>query len=83
MTKRLHDESAAGGGFLGIYDEGARLGECPSCKADLHVGLIEHPVTGLSARVIIHPMPFCTYYAETDPDEIARAIVKARQANQN
>ena len=79
MTKRIHGDSAIGGGHIGYIDDKDFLGECPSCGAALTTALIAHPVTGREARVLVHPLPFCTYYADTDPSDIARDIAKALQ----
>jgi hypothetical protein len=33
----------------------------------------------LLARMITHPIPFCTYYGETDPTTIERGVHRARE----
>jgi hypothetical protein len=77
--KRVHGSAAAGAGDVGSVDDGDYLGPCPSCAADLRVGYATHPRTGCPARVITHPMPFCTYYGETDPTTIERDVHRARE----
>jgi len=72
--KRKHGVDAAGAGDLGGVEIGDVLGPCPSCTAELHVGHIQNPHTGRIGRVIMHPMPFCTYYGETDPETIERDV---------
>jgi hypothetical protein len=77
--KRVHGSSAAGAGDIGSVDDGDLLGPCPSCAADLRVGYASHPRTGRLARMITHPIPFCTYYGETDPTTIERDVHRARE----
>lgn len=79
IAKRVHGPAAAGGGDAGSVDDGDFLGPCPSCAADLRVGYVQHPITGRAARVITHPMPFCTYYGATDPTTIERDVRRARE----
>lgn len=78
--KRAHGASAAGAGDLGTVDDGAILGPCPSCATTLSVGHARNPHTDRVERVIIHPMPFCTYYGETDPAAIERDVHLAKEA---
>ena len=75
--RRLHDLDAAGGGDVGVVDGGDLLGPCPSCGADLHVGYAKNPLTGRVARMIMHTVPFCTYYGETDPATIEADVCRA------
>jgi len=78
--KRVHGLDAAGAGDLGKIDSAADpLGPCPSCAADLTVGHALNPHTGRVERVIMHPLPFCTYYGQTDPEIIERDIRRARE----
>ena len=79
--KRVHGLDAAGAGDAGDVDVGDVLGPCPSCGADLYVGSVENPRTGRVDRALMHPVPFCTYYGETDPDAIERAIKHASEEN--
>lgn len=74
MTKRRHDLSAASGGDVGAVDDGDFLGPCPSCATELHVGRALNPGTGRVERVIMHAVPFCTYFGETDPVTIERDV---------
>lgn len=77
--KRKHDLSAAGAGDVGVVDDGDLLGPCPSCSADLHVGYAQNPRTKRVARMIMHPVPFCTYYGETDPATIEADVHHGRR----
>jgi hypothetical protein len=77
--KRKHDLSAAGGGDVGLVDDGDLLGPCPSCGADLHVGYAQNPITRRVGRMIMHTVPFCTYYGETDPATIEADVRRARE----
>lgn len=77
--KRVHGLDAAGAGDAGAVDDGDLLGPCPSCGTDLHIGRVENPRTGRVERVLMHPVPFCTYYGETDPDAIELAIKRAQE----
>ena len=80
-NKRVHDLDAAGAGDAGAVDSGEFLGPCPSCGADLHVGPVNNPHTGRVERALMHPVPFCTYYGDTDPDTIERDIARAQKEN--
>lgn len=73
-SKRVHGLNAAGGGDAGGVHHDEVLGPCPSCGAELYAGPVEDPRTGRVARALMHPIPFCTYYGETDPDTIERDI---------
>jgi hypothetical protein len=75
--KRIHGLDKAGAGDAGAIEGGDVLGPCPSCGADLHVCQAENPRTGRVERAIMHPVPFCTYYGETDSEAIERAIKQA------
>jgi hypothetical protein len=79
--KRIHDLSAAGAGDAGNIDNGEPLGPCPSCGAELIVALATHPQTGRVESALMHPVPFCTYYGETDPAAIARDVERAKKEN--
>ena len=79
--KSLHGLDAAGAGDVGAVDSGEVLGPCPSCGAELHEAHVKHPRTGRLERAIMHPVPFCTYYGETHPDVIERAIERAKKEN--
>lgn len=73
--KRVHESAAAGAGDAGSVDESAVLGPCPSCDAELSIGYANHPRTGRPARMIMHPMPFCTY---SDPTTIESDVHRAQ-----
>lgn len=77
--KRKHDLSAADGGDVGTVEDGRFLGPCPSCAADLRIGYARNPVTERVGRVIMHTVPFCTYYGETDPATIEADVRRARE----
>jgi hypothetical protein len=78
-SKRLHGLDKAGAGDAGAIGADEVLGPCPSCGADLFVGYAEHPHTKRLMRVLTHPVPFCTYYGETDPAEIERTIARTQE----
>lgn len=77
--KRIHDLRAAGAGDVGGVSGGKVIGPCPSCDAELSVAYVENPHTGRVERALMHPVPFCTYYGETDSTVIERAIERARK----
>jgi hypothetical protein len=77
--KRIHGLSAAGAGDAGPVFADTVLGPCPSCAADLIVGHARDPRTGREGRVILHPLPFCTYYGETDPAAIEHDVRRAQE----
>jgi hypothetical protein len=60
---------------------GKVLGPCPSCGTELLAALVKNPNTGRIARALMHPMPFCTYYGETDPATIERDVERAKKEN--
>ena len=79
--KRVHGLDKAGGGDARAIDSDEVLGPCPSCAADLCVGRVANPSTGRIERALMHPVPFCTYYGETDPAAIERDIACAQKEN--
>ena len=79
--KRLHGLDAAGAGDAGGVALDELVGPCPSCGADLHAGAARNPQTGRVERALMHPVPFCTYYGETDPSQIERDVERARKEN--
>jgi hypothetical protein len=76
--KRVHGLEAAGAGDVGGVEGGEALGPCPSCTASLCVAFVKNPRTGRVERALIHPVPFCTYYGETDPTVIEDAVARTR-----
>lgn len=80
-NKRPHGLDKAGAGDAGTVDTDEVLGPCPSCGAELHVAHVDNPFTGRMMRALMHPIPFCTYYGETDPSQIERAIKDALEEN--
>ena len=76
--KRVHDLAAAGAGDLGSVAIGNVLGSCPSCGAELRTGVVMHPHSGRSKRALQHPVPFCSYFGETNAGEIEQEIVRRR-----
>ncbi len=76
--KRVHSITAAGGGDIGAVPDGEILGACPSCGAELRDCRALNPRTGQLERALQHPVPFCTYFGETDPVEIEREIERTR-----
>jgi hypothetical protein len=81
IEKRVHGLEAADAGDIGSIDDHEILGPCPSCEAELRVGHVKHPHTGRIVRALMHPVPFCTYYGETDPATIERDVERARGAS--
>lgn len=77
--KRVHDLDKAGAGDVGDVDGAVLLGPCPSCGADLHVARAKNPSTGRVELALMHAVPFCAYYAKTDPAEIERAVTKKQK----
>jgi hypothetical protein len=78
--KRVHGLSAIGAGDVGGV-HGESIGPCPSCGAELHAGRALNPHTGRVERAMMHPVPFCTYYGETDPAAIERDIERSKKEN--
>jgi hypothetical protein len=79
MRRDLHGLDAAGAGDLGVVSAGEVLGPCPSCGSELHVVYAEDPYTRQRCRAMTHPVPFCTYFGETDPFVIERDIQHAKK----
>lgn len=71
---RRHGIERAGAGDVGFIELGQVLGPCPRCGAILHVTFADDPKSGRRGRAITHPVPFCSYYGETDPAAIEAAI---------
>ena len=80
-NKRVHGLEAAAAGEVGSVDADEILGPCPSCAAELRVGRVKNPSTGRVGRALMHPVPFCTYYGETDPASIEGDIERAQKEN--
>ncbi len=78
-NKRPHGLNAAGAGDVGSIDDGEVVGPCPSCGAELRAGRARNPITRRVERALMHPVPFCTYYGETDPATIERDVAEARR----
>lgn len=72
--RRVHGSEAAGAGDLGSVQAGEVIGACPSCGAALLAGTTTNPASGRVERGLLHPMPFCSYFGETDADEIEREV---------
>ena len=79
--KRLHGLAAAAAGDVGGVDADEILGPCPSCAAELRVGYVKNPSTGRVERALMHPVPFCTYYGETEPTTIEHDVEQKRKEN--
>ena len=79
--KRVHGLDKAGGGDVGAVNSDEILGPCPSCASDLYICHVTNPSTGRIERALMHPVPFCTYYGETDPTAIERDIMRAQKEN--
>ncbi len=80
VVKRRHSLTDAGAGDLGLVPSGEVIGACPSCQAELRICLTLNPISGNFDRAMQHPVPFCTYFGETDPAEIERAIVRGHDS---
>ena len=80
-SKRIHGLDKAGAGDAGAVESEYVIGPCPSCGADLFIGYAEDPRTKRVLRGLMHPVPFCTYYGETDPRDIERDIERAQKEN--
>jgi hypothetical protein len=79
MRRDLHGLDAASAGDLGIVGAGEPLGLCASYGAKLRIVHAEDPHTRRVCRAITHPVPFCTYFGETDPSMIERDIQHAKK----
>jgi hypothetical protein len=55
------------------------LGCVRAAGAELRVVYAEDPYTRRSCRAITHPVPFCTYFGETDPSVIECDIQHAKK----
>lgn len=80
-AKRIHGIEAAGAGDLGKIgelDAEEQVGPCPDCGAEIREGSIVNPNTGVRMRGLLHPVPFCTYFGETDAEEIRKEIERRR-----
>jgi hypothetical protein len=73
---RRHGIERAGGGDVGDVAEGEILGPCPSCGDVLRITRAKDPLSGRHGSAILHPVPFCSYFGETDPIAIEAAIVR-------
>lgn len=72
----LHGVDKAGAGDLGEINPGEVTGKCPSCGAELRMGDVFDPVTQREQKALSHAVPFCSYFGETSPEEIMKAIGK-------
>lgn len=73
----MHGADKAGAGNLGSVELGERIGACRVCGADLNEVWTEHPHhPGILARAISHPVPFCTYFGETDPETVEAEAIR-------
>jgi hypothetical protein len=70
--KRIHGIEAAGAGDAGDVVADEVVGPCPSCGAELLACHVTNPITKRVERALMHPVPFCSYYGETDPSQIER-----------
>lgn len=76
---RPHGLEAAGGGNVGGVMADEVVGPCPSCGAELLACRLKNPITGCIERALMHPVPFCTYYGETDTDTIERDVQRSQK----
>ncbi len=80
---RRHDARACNDAeVIEVADIGEQIGPCPSgCGAILSIGLAPRPSNPRkSERVLMHPIPFCTYYGKVDPDAIIAEVVARAEA---
>lgn len=49
------------------------IGSC-KCGALLSVGTASNPANGEPSTCLLHPMPYCAYYANTEPEQILRDV---------
>ncbi len=73
-NKRIHNLETATGGDVNDVTALKLLGHCPSCAAELRIGFAKHPHTGQMTKALLHAVPFCTYFVETDPAEVERDV---------
>lgn len=73
---RVHDHEATHGD-LGEIPNSEVLGQCPSCEAEIRGGNTWNPDLQCMSRVVMHPIPFCSYFGNTAAG-IFEAEVKAR-----
>lgn len=78
MVNRRYGGDAAGAGELPPVDVGTTIGPCPSCGAEISIGMAPDPHSGgKPTKTLMHPMPFCHYFGATSPEEIERAILSS------
>lgn len=53
-----------------VTAKGVRIGRCPSCSK--HVSIVEDKDT--REQLLLHEMPFCQYYGDTDAEIFAREV---------
>lgn len=79
QQQRMYGFEAAGAGEAELVSDDGVLGACPSCGAELHVGDALNPLSSRVERSLQHPIPFCSYFGETEPAEIEREIGRRRR----
>lgn len=73
-ARAVHGVEACGAGDLGKTSLGMVIGKCPSCGKPISGGETVDPRTGLQTRFLSHPIPFCSYFGETEPERIMREM---------
>lgn len=80
----MHGADACGAGEIPpacAIDIGERLGPCPSCHAEIAAGLVDNPLDpAKKMRALFHSIPFCTYFGQTDTEQIAADIATNAKA---
>lgn len=71
-----HGLSMAGAGDVGDVLVGEELGPCPSCGVMLATTKAKDPRNGEVTNGLLHPVPFCSYFGETDVEDIVRDMAR-------
>lgn len=78
---RLHGVDACAAGDLVALSEADDLGPCPSCGAMIATSNESNPHNGGQIEpTVIHPIPFCAYFGQTDADAIVHDMLVAAQS---
>jgi hypothetical protein len=81
---RPHGVDACGAGDVDVDMQVAEeLGPCPSCAEMLMTSYEPHPgFDGQMLPTVIHPIPFCDYFGQTEADQIVSDMLNAGQAKE-
>lgn len=73
MSARKYDGTHCIGETSEVHT-GHAIGTC-KCGATLSIGTANDPLQrDKPTACLMHPMPFCAYYANTDPEQILRDV---------